>query len=99
MTENIDELKLIGCGSFRLKSRQLYGLAIARGIVLTIQDLAEKSGLTYVTAHKWVTKQNGITGINFLSLAMFLINGLKYSPEEVLNMKIGDILEYVPGEN
>lgn len=83
-------------GTFRLKSRELYARGLAKRTVRNIQEVADKSGLTYSTAHRWIESPEGITGIDFDNLASFLLDALELSPEEVLNMRLGDIFSYVP---
>ena len=82
---------LVSSGVFRLKGRILYGKSIAEGRVRNVQEIADRSGMTYPTAHRWAAN-----GANFKNLAGFLVDGLKLSPEEVSEFKFGEIFEFVP---
>lgn len=88
--------EIMSSGVFRLKGRQLYGKGISEGRVRNIQEIAVKSGMTYPTAHRWVDKPETITGIDFETLAGFLIDGLGLSPDEVSHLQFGEVFDFVP---
>ena len=83
-------------GVFRLKGRQLYGKGISEGRVRNIQEIADRSGMSYPTAHRWVDKSEEITGADYETLAGFLIDGLGLTPDEVSKLDFGEIFEFVP---
>lgn len=83
-------------GTFRLKGRQLYAKGYADRRVKNIQEVATKSGMTYPTAFRWIDRPEEITGINLENLAGFLIDGLGLTPEEVINLRLGDVFDFVP---
>ncbi len=83
-------------GTFRLKSRELYSKGLAKRTVRNIQEVADKSGLTYSTAHRWIENPEKITRIELDNLASFLFDALEMSPEDVLNMRLGDLFVYIP---
>jgi hypothetical protein len=82
---------LMASGVFRLKGRQLYGESISAGKLKNIQEITDRSGMTYPTAHRWV-----MNGADFKNLAGFLVDGLGLSPEEVSKMSFGDVFEFIP---
>lgn len=85
-------------GTFRLKGHQLFSKGYSERRVRNIQELADTSGMTYATAHRWAKYSDGITGVDLRNLAGFLVDGLQLKPEEVENMRFGDIFEFVPNE-
>ena len=87
---------IMSSGVFRLKGRQLYGKSISEGRLHNVQEIADRSGMSYPTAHRWINKPEEIQGVDFTNLAGFLIDGLGLSPEEIAEMRFGDIFEFTP---
>lgn len=83
-------------GVFRLKGRQLYGESISKGRVHNVQEIADRSGITYPTAHRWINKSGDLQGVDFANLAGFLIDGLGLLPSELAEMRFGDVFEFIP---
>jgi len=89
---------IMATGTFRLKGRQLYAQGFVNRTVQNVKDLADRSGLSYPTAHRWIEKPYELTSIDLENLAGFLVDGLGMKPEDVANIRFGDIFEYVPHE-
>lgn len=85
----------VATGTFRLKGRQLYANGFVDRRIKNIQELADRSGMTYPTAYRWVEKPDELTSISLENLYGFLVDGLGFSPEDVTKMSIGDIFELV----
>lgn len=89
---------VMATGTFRLKGRQLYAKGFLERRIRNIQELANRSGMTYPTAHRWVESPHELTSLNLENLAGFLIDGLGFSPDEVSEMRFGDVFEFTPLE-
>ena len=71
----------------RLKARR-----IAQG--LTQEKLALQSGVSAQTAYKHASEPERVHAIDLAVLTRFLVNGAKLTEEQVLNLRLGDILEF-----
>jgi hypothetical protein len=84
---------MFGAGTFRLKGSSLLAKAEENGIENRHQ-LSMASGISYQSIHK-LFDGSPITQINMHVLAKLLINGVGYTTEELENVKLSDIFEYV----
>lgn len=89
---------VMATGIFRLKGRQLYAQGFVNRQIQNIKELADRSGLSYPTAYRWVEKPHELSSIDLENLAGFLVDGLGIKPEEVIELRFGDIFEFVPQE-
>lgn len=82
---------LMASGAFRLKGRKFYGQGISENRVRNMQEVADRSGMTYPTVHRWIND-----GATFKNLAAFLIDGLGLTPEEVSSLTFGELFDFEP---
>ncbi len=80
-------------GTFRLKGSSLLEKAKENGIE-NMHQLHLEAGVTYQTVHRYINDEN-MEKINLRVFADVLFNGVGYTPEELMNMKFGDLFEYV----
>lgn len=80
-------------GTFRLKGSSLLTKAEENGVENRHQ-LSLRSGISTQTIYS-TFDGSPIKQIDLRVLAKILINGVGYTPEELMNVKFGDIFEYV----
>ena len=87
---------MFGAGTFRLKGSSLLTKAEENGIENRHQ-LAMASGISYQSILKLFDGEP-MNQLNMHILAKLLINGVGYTPEDLENVKLSDIFEYVNEE-
>ena len=85
---------MFGSGTFRLKGSSLLSKAEENGIENRHQ-LAMASGISPQSIYGLFDGEP-MNQINIKVLAKLLIRGAGYTPEELANVRFGDIFEYVP---
>lgn len=83
-------------GTFRLKGSFLLEQAKSKGLQ-NLHQIHLNSRVSYQTIHKYMTKDE-LPSIDLKVLANLLFDGVKFTPEELSNMRFGDIFEYVEDE-
>ncbi|MEA3327793.1 MAG: helix-turn-helix transcriptional regulator [Chloroflexota bacterium] len=83
-------------GTFRLKGIFLLSRAKENGVENRHQ-LAMKSNISHQSIYK-IFDGEPMKQINLRVLSRLLILGVGYTPEELMNVKFGDIFEYVDEE-
>jgi hypothetical protein len=73
-----------------LKSKRLLEIS-----GLNTNQLAMKARVPQQTAYKYIGKPEKVQALDATTLAKFFLDGLGLSPEQVLEMKIGDLFEFV----
>ena len=84
---------MFGSGTFRLKGSSLLSKAEENGIENRHQ-LSIMSGISHQTVYG-LFEGEPIMKIDLRVLAKILIRGAGYTPQELANVKFGDIFEYV----
>jgi hypothetical protein len=92
MSKGADEMA--GRGSFRLRGHFLLQEAQKRGVD-NLHQLHLRSGVSWQTTHKYVTNKE-IASVDLTVLADLLTDGVGLTPEEIANLRLGDIFEFVP---
>lgn len=82
-------------GTFRLKGSSLLEKAKSNGVE-NMHQLHLQAGVTYQTVHRYIN-DDGLEKLNLSVLASVLINGVGYTPDELMNLKFGEIFDYVEG--
>lgn len=59
-----------------------------------VHQLALQSGVSAQTAYKYASEPERVHAIDLAVLTRFLVNGAKLTEEQVLNLRLGDILEF-----
>ena len=90
------EMAMAKRGTFRLKGRSLLEYAKRRG-ANNLYQVHLRSGVGWQTAHKYMTKAS-LDSIDLNILADLLIDGVGLHPDEIANLRFGDIFEFVPRE-
>lgn len=85
---------MFGAGTFRLKGSFLLSKAKERGIENRHQ-LSMAAGLSHQTIYA-IFDDDPVKLMSMPGLTKLLINGAGYTPDELANVKFGDIFEYVP---
>jgi len=85
---------MFGSGTFRMKGSSLLSKAEEHGFENRHQ-IAMASGISYQSILKLFDGEP-MKQIDTRILAKLLIRGIGYTPEELENVKFGDIFEYVP---
>lgn len=83
-------------GTFHLKGSSLLEKAKDNGVE-NMHQLHLQAGVTYQTIHRYINDE-GLEKLNLNVLASVLINGIGYTPDELMDVKFGDIFEYVEDE-
>jgi hypothetical protein len=86
---------LMSSGTFRLKGSSLLEKAKSNGVE-NMHQLHLQAGVTYQTVHRYIN-DDGLEKLNLSVLASVLINGVGYTPDELMNLKFGEIFDYVEG--
>jgi DNA polymerase II small subunit/DNA polymerase delta subunit B len=82
----------------RLNSRQLKAQAMARGALASISDVNRRMGGTqnqYPTVRKWLNAPEDVNEVDLSILAGLLVEGLGNDPDQVKDMRFGDVFEFV----
>ncbi|MDR3572819.1 MAG: helix-turn-helix transcriptional regulator [Anaerolineaceae bacterium] len=79
----------------RLRGWELFSRARTEKQVKYIQDVAKRVGVNYQTAHRWITKSDQISSMNFDNISTLMISGFGFTEEQFLNMRIGDVFEFI----
>lgn len=83
---------MFSSGTFRLKGRDLLSLG---GGAENAHQLSLRSRLSWPTVYKYITTPERITTISMDVLAGLLIDGLGLTAAQILDMRFGDLFEYV----
>lgn len=84
---------MFGSGTFRLKGSSLLSKAEEKGVENRHQ-LSMAAGISTQTIYS-IFEGDPMMKIDLRVLAKILIKGIGYTPEELANVKFGDIFEYV----
>jgi hypothetical protein len=87
-------MNLMANGFVRLKGRELldkYGTSMYR--------LAKDGDVSYPTIHKYITDPESVQMISSEVLFGILINGLGLTVDEVKQLKLGEVFDFVPKES
>jgi hypothetical protein len=90
--------KSMASGTFRLKGSALQKMAQGRGVPNRHQVSLE-AGVSYPTVDKYLRQPETVGSIHLRSLAGILVDAMKMSPEEALELRLGDIFEFIPRTN
>ena len=74
---------------FRLKGRN--DLPTDEPITIKPQEASFNARVTWPTVKRYLDRPDDISSLDMNSFPSYLIDGLGISPEELLNMKIGDL--------
>jgi len=83
-------------GTFRLKGSSLLEKAKSKGVE-NLHQIHLNSRVSYQTIHKYLTEDE-LASIDLKVLANLLFDGVKFTPEELMETKFGQIFEYVKDE-
>ena len=81
-------------GTFRLRGRELMK---QRG--LNLHKTSQRGQVTYSTVHRYMDKPEDVKAVSLSVLYGFLIDGLGIKPEELSEMRFGDIFEILPNNS
>lgn len=87
--------QIMASGTFRLKGRQLFEIGKKRGVD-NVHQLSKGTDASYPTIRRYIENPENVEAIKLESLASLLVDGLKISPDELANMKFGDVFEFIP---
>ena len=90
------DFTIMATGSFRLKGRDLYAEGFRRRRYNDIKTAAKMTGMSRPTLSNWVNSSETVSRLDLNSFTNLLVDGLGLSPDQALNMKLGDIFEFVP---
>lgn len=87
-------------GTFRLRGRVLKEIAKEKGIVdskgnANRHQVSLRAGVSYPTVDKYFENYDEVESIHLRSLAGILVDAFGMTPDEVLNLKLGDLFEFV----
>ena len=88
---------IVARGTFRLKGATLKQMAKRAGIDNKHQ-LSMKAGISYPSSVTWMTEPEKLESIHLPSLAGILIDAFGMTPSQALDLRLGDLFEYVPDE-
>ena len=80
-------------GTFRLKGSSLLEKAKKNGVE-NMHQLHLQAGVTYQTVLRYMNNEN-MEKINLRVFADVMFNGVGLTPDELMNMKFGDLFEYI----
>lgn len=80
-------------GTFRLKGRELYE---AHKPHASLKSISDEAKIAYGTVYRWVKEQEPIDNVQTDQLFSFLINGLGLTREQVAEMRVKDLFDYMP---
>ena len=92
MMETMVNILDMANGTFRLKSRELL-----ENSGKTLYRVSEDGDVAYSTLHRWIDDPENVKRIEGKVLFGFLL-GLGMSINEINEMRLGDIFEYLPEE-
>lgn len=81
-------------GTFRLKGSSLLSRAKENKGIENAHQLSLEARITYQTVYKYFN-EDGMKALDLRVLASLLIEGVGYDPKELMNVKFGDIFEYI----
>lgn len=82
-------------GTFRLKGADLLRRFQKRGLE-NHHQISLQARVTYPTVKLWLQKDPEVESIHLGTLAGLLVDGLGMAPREALDLRLGDLLEYLP---
>ena len=85
------KIKSLANGYFRLKGQELLDEHDTN-----LHRASQTGSFSYPTVHRYLNEPESVKAMSVRVLYGFLIDGLGISPEELHNMKFGDIFEAVP---
>jgi len=83
---------MFSSGTFRLKGRALLTLG---SCAENAHQLSLRSRMSWPTISKYINTPEKISSISMDVLAGILIDGLGMTPEQVADMRFGDLFEFV----
>jgi hypothetical protein len=84
-------------GVFRLKGSMILEAGKRKGIE-NIHQVSMRSGVSYPTAYRYIEKPEKVEAVSLRALYGVLVDGIGMSPEEIANMRLGDLFELVPDQ-
>lgn len=75
---------------------QLRGGQLADKFGKTTYRIAKDGAISYPTAHKYITKPETVQTLSGVVLYGILVDGLRLSPEQVADMRLGDVFDIIP---
>lgn len=81
---------VVASGYLRLKAAELL-----KEHKTNLHQASQKGGFSYPTVHRYINKPQTIESMHMKSLVGLLIDGLGLSPDEVENLRFGDVFEVV----
>ncbi len=61
-------------------------------------QLSLQAGVSYTTVARYVERSESVQSLDLKVLPTLVIRGLKVSPQQLLEMKIGDLFSFEDGE-
>lgn len=90
------EITIMTNGSFRLKGRDLYAEGYRRRRFNDVKTAARITGMSRPTLSNWINNPETVSRLDLNGLTNLLVDGLGITPEEALQMKLGDIFQFIP---
>lgn len=90
--------QIMASGTFRLKGRQLFEKGLENGVE-NVHQVSKKSDGSYPTIRRYIERPDLVESIKLETFASFIVDGLRISPEDIANMRFGDVFEFVPKED
>ena len=84
----------MGSGTFRLKGSSLLSKAKEKKGIENAHQLSMEAKITYQTVYKYFDSE-GMKALDLRVLAQLLLSGVGYTQEELMDVKFGDIFEYI----
>ncbi len=87
-------------GKFRLKGLALKETARRLGIIdkkgeANRHQVSLRAGVSYPTVDKYFEDYEDVESVHLRSLAGILVDAFETAPEDVLNMRFGDVFDYI----
>jgi len=84
---------VMASGYLRLKAAELIK---AKGT--NLHRASQRGGFSYPTMHRYIKQPEGVESMHMRSIVGLLVDGLGYTPDEIENLRFGDIFEVVLDE-
>jgi hypothetical protein len=81
---------IVASGYLRLKAAELL-----REHNTNLHQASQKGGFSYPTMHRYIKQPESIESMHMRSIVGLLVDGLGLSPDEIENLRFGDIFEVV----
>lgn len=60
--------------------------------------LSQRGRISYPTVRKYLSGSGDVTAFDGRVLYAILVEGMGYSPEDVAQLRVGDVFDFVPNE-